>query len=69
MTQKGWTEWREAPGNGFVSSVDRISMRRTLLDRVLGRPGYEMLSCGARFREELPPGTAFRRLDGTMALA
>jgi len=71
MADRGWTEWREMPDGIFVSSVDRPLMRRTLLDRLLGRPGRmsNIISCGARLREHLPTGTAYRALDGSMRKA
>jgi len=53
--------WTRMPdGSGFVRSTGGSFMVRTPLDRILGRPGFEILSCGASFRADLPPGTPLR---------
>ena len=52
--------WRAPAGDGFYRSMGGSWTFRTPLDRLLGRSGSEVLSCGVSFRPSLPPGTPLR---------
>lgn len=51
-------------GEGFLRPNGGSFMLRTPLDRLLGRPGDEVLCCGVSVRRTLPPGTPLRGRAG-----
>jgi hypothetical protein len=67
LDEDGRPVWTPLPyGTGFYRTFGGSWKFRTPLDRLLGRPGSDMLSHGISSVESLPPGTLLRCPFGSL---
>lgn len=69
MYKMSWTPWYQVGDGSFMRVGSGFGEGRSLLDRVLGRPGYLMFGSSIEQKKKLKPGTPYRLRDGTEMIA